>query len=272
MEVVSSNYSAALLYQSTQEVFLADRQPFSSIIARNKLSSRTKSARGESYSAIHLLSSTNTWSLTIIVLNLCAMVRALALPKFLLIILWMTESVTLSMLAVASSNTVIFGLRSNDGAIHKIASGLEKTSLRHLCLKAWEQCSYDFRHLYFPGNIPELCVRQMVQQIQFLSNWIWEKTGTCWMMEKFDGKVKDPLSAMSALSITVVLPSFSISDMQNNATMKVLLPDPVRPETPSFSPALTRKDTFLFWQGGRCNIALICETARYRIGQATFLD
>mmetsp|Transcript_16259 Transcript_16259/g.45074 ORF Transcript_16259/g.45074 Transcript_16259/m.45074 type:complete len:208 (+) Transcript_16259:87-710(+) len=73
---------------------------------------------GVSSSAMWPSSRTRTRSESMMVFSLCAMVSTVESLKFSRIISWIIASVSLSILAVASSMTNIFGFRSSDRAMH----------------------------------------------------------------------------------------------------------------------------------------------------------
>mmetsp|Transcript_6977 Transcript_6977/g.10005 ORF Transcript_6977/g.10005 Transcript_6977/m.10005 type:complete len:221 (-) Transcript_6977:474-1136(-) len=205
------------------------------------LSSSASRAAGVSNSATRPSSRTNTLSLSIMVLSRCAIVNTVASAKLARIIFWITASVVLSILAVASSNTRIFGFLKRERAIQrscrcpceKFSPPSATCSSRPLSRELIASSSSTFlRMLHSSSSLA-------VSNGSKLYRTVFENmTGSWGMILKFSRSVCVPISPIFTPSISMHPFSCSISEIRKRAIIKLLFPLPVLPTTPTFSPPL----------------------------------
>mmetsp|Transcript_7913 Transcript_7913/g.19097 ORF Transcript_7913/g.19097 Transcript_7913/m.19097 type:complete len:288 (+) Transcript_7913:347-1210(+) len=216
-----------------------------STIARKCPFSFSRRFSGVSSSAILPSSRTRTLSLSMMVFRRWAIVKTVASAKFSRIISWMAASVSLSILAVASSMTRIFGFRSSERAMQsnwrwpweKFSPPSATSSSKPFGSSAIASTSRTF--FKTSHNSSSVAVANGSRLYRTV---LENMTGSCGMMDRFIRRAPVPTFLAFRPSIRIWPPSSSSSEIRKRAIIRLLFPLPVRPHTPIFSPALTVRD------------------------------
>mmetsp|Transcript_84314 Transcript_84314/g.152130 ORF Transcript_84314/g.152130 Transcript_84314/m.152130 type:complete len:231 (-) Transcript_84314:834-1526(-) len=189
------------------------------------------------------------------VFSLWAMVKVVAPRKHLRTAVWIAESVAASTAAVASSRTTSFDLRSTARAMETICRcpadrfwPLSLISNANSFCRSFELSSTAVRSLIHGASCASSSAAQMSGMLccwngsQLYWRLSWKRTGSCGIIATAERRSFKPSSARSSPSRFSTEPG-SGSMIRSRASSKEDLPAPVRPTTPSRSPAAVQKLT-----------------------------
>mmetsp|Transcript_3292 Transcript_3292/g.10314 ORF Transcript_3292/g.10314 Transcript_3292/m.10314 type:complete len:293 (+) Transcript_3292:286-1164(+) len=227
---------------ATARTCRAAASPMASTMPRKMPPSLRSSLEGASSSQSLPSSSTMTRSASATVCRRCAMVSTVLSLKHSRSMRWIMASVSRSTLAVASSATSTRGLRSSARAM-QISCRSPTLRLAPPSSTAWLSWPVISRTLSASCTLSS--ASQHCSSVcssngsRLRRSVVLNSTGSCGTMAMRERRSCRPMAEMSSPSMnTERAPG---STRRQMATMRLLLPAPVRPTTPIFSPARTSK-------------------------------